>query len=121
MNILVTAYRALIFQRNCLVEKKLFDSHLIVRYVQKNIFLRRDGTENNVHNAIDDSAKTDSFISARTRERMHGLATWRFHTVSDGLTFQSVSECSLNVDKVSQFSLRPYELRKSFPQTRDFY
>ena len=69
----------------------------------KNIFLRRDGTENNVRNAIDDSAETDSFISARTRERMDRLATWRLHTVSERLTFQSVSECSLNVDKVSQF------------------
>ena len=82
---------------------------------------QRDGTQVNVFNAIRDSARTDNFASARIREEIDNFPTWRKHTNSEHLTFDSVEACNLTVDMVSKFSLRPCEFRKAFPQMRQFY
>ena len=82
---------------------------------------QNDGTQVNVFNAISDSARTDNFASARERALIEDLPEWRNHTNSEKLTFQSVEDSKLSVDKVSKFSLRPCELRKAFPQMRQYY
>ena len=82
---------------------------------------QRDGEQVNVFNAINDAAFTDTFISNRIRNAIENLPEWRKHTESERLTFESVEACHLTVDKVSKFSLRPCELRKAFPQMREFY
>ena len=72
-------------------------------------------------NAIRDSARTDNFVSARIREEIDNFPTWRKHTDSERLTFYSVDAFHFTVDMVSNFSLRPCEFRKAFPQMRQFY
>ena len=82
---------------------------------------QRDGTQVNVFNAINDSARTDNFVSARIRNSIEHFPIWRKHTNSERLTFDSVEASNLTVDKVSKFSLRPCEFRKAFPQMRQFF
>ena len=82
---------------------------------------QRDGRQVNVFNAIQDGAFTDTFISNRNRNSIENLPQWRKHTDSERLTFESIEACHLTVDKVSKFSLRPCELRKAFPQMREFF
>lgn len=64
---------------------------------------RRDGTHTNAHNMIDDSARTDNSIAAKNRVLIQDMPQWRKHTYSERLTFQSVYDSSLFVDKVSFF------------------
>ena len=78
---------------------------------EKSNMLRTDRTQNNVFNTIFDSAYTDNFITAKNCDLIEGLPQWRNNTYSERLTFQSVDESSLNVNKVFKFSLRPCELR----------
>ena len=81
----------------------------------------RDGNQVNIFNVIENSARTDNFLAARVRNKINDLATWRMHTNSEKLTFESVEASQLSIDKVSKFSLRPCEFRKAFPQIREFY
>ena len=80
-----------------------------------------NGMRTNVHNTVDDSARSDNFVAGRVRMQIVGLPVWRLHTESERLTFESVDTCELSVDKVSKFSLRPCEFRKAFAQMREFY
>ena len=82
---------------------------------------QQDGNQVNIFNAIQDSARTDNFTSNRIRNSIEHLPQWRKHTDSEILTFESVETSHLTVDKVSKFSLRPCELRKAFPQMREFF
>ena len=82
---------------------------------------QQDGNQVNVFNAIQDSAITDPFISNTIRNSIEHLSEWRKHTNSERLTFESIEASHLTVDKVSKFSLRPCELRKAFPQMRQFF
>ena len=80
-----------------------------------------NGTQRNVHNTVDDSARTDNFVAGRVRGEIVGLLVWRLHIESESMMFESVDAFSLSVDKVSKFSLRQCELRKAFSQMREFY
>ena len=92
-------------------EKRLIGSHYV------------DATAINVNvfNAIQGGAFTGTFISNRIHNSIKSVPQWRKHTDSERLTFESIEACHLTVDKVSKFSLRHYEIRKAFPQMREFY
>ena len=81
----------------------------------------RKGVQDNDYNRIEDGAHRDNFESNRLRSLIPGLPEWRKHTPSECLTFESVEASNMSIDKVSLFSLRPCEFRKSFPQMRQYF
>ena len=103
----------------CWVRKKgntdIISHHRVINTNQS------DENQVNVFNSICDSARTDNFASAREREVIDDFPALRKHTDFEKLTLQNVEDAYPPVDKVSTFSLRPFKLRKTFPQIRQYY
>ena len=68
---------------------------------------------------ISDSSETGKISDIIRKEK--NVDGWRYHTDSENLFLSDIEKCNLTIDKISQFSIRPPELRSIIDQPGTYY